>query len=66
MKNLRNENYVDRIIRFYVAIAAAVVVRYTHGGARYFWLVVAIIALISSLSGFSLFYKLVGISTLKK
>lgn len=66
MKNLQNENRADRVIRFFVALAAVAVAYYTHGTAKDIWLVVAAIALISSLSGFSLFYKLVGISTLKK
>lgn len=65
MKNWQNENTTDRVIRFLVAIGAAIAAYYSHGTTRDVWLVVTAIALISSLSGFSLFYKLVGIKTLK-
>ena len=66
MKNLQNENRTDRIIRLLVAIGAAITGYYSQGTTGYICLVVAAIALISSLSGFSLFYKLVGINTLKR
>lgn len=66
MKNWQNENKTDRVIRFFVALVTAFIAYYTGGTARDIWVVVAAIALISSLSGFSLFYKIIGISTLKK
>lgn len=65
MKYLQNENKVDRVIRFLVTVCAGSAAVYSHGTIRDVWMVVAAIALISSLSGFSLFYWLVGIKTLK-
>ncbi len=66
MKNIQNENVVDRIIRFLVAAGTAIAALYSHGAARNLWIVVVAIALISSLSGFSLFYWLIGIKTLRE
>jgi len=66
MKNLQNENRTDRVVRLLVAISAVTAGYYTHGDARDFWLAVTAIAVISSLSGFSLFYRLVGLKTLKR
>lgn len=66
MKKLQNESKTDRAVRFLIAIVTAIASYYTHGITRDVWLIVTAIALISSLSGFSLFYALVGIKTLKR
>ncbi|MBU6389550.1 DUF2892 domain-containing protein [Patescibacteria group bacterium] len=65
MKSWQNESTVDRVIRFFVAIGAAFTAYYSHGATRTIWLIIAAIALINSVSGFNLLYKLVGISTVK-
>ncbi len=63
MKDIKNENKIDRIIRFVVAILTGIVVYFSHGIVKDIWLVITIIALLSSLTGFSLFYKIIGIRT---
>ena len=65
MKVFQNENRTDRILRFILAMAAALAALRTHGAARMAWLVVVVVALISSLSGFSLFYQIIGVATNK-
>lgn len=66
MKNLQNESGTDRVVRLFAFVGAALAGYYTRGNIQKVWIAVAAIALISGLSGFSLFYKLVGVNTLKR
>lgn len=66
MAHWQNENLADRAIRLAVAIAAAVAGAATHGNASIVWWVVTAIALISSITGFSLSYAIIGVRTRRK
>jgi hypothetical protein len=66
MKNLQNENKTDRLLRVVLAVIAAAIGYNSSGTTKIVCLIIAVVALISGLTGFSLFYKLVGINTLKK
>lgn len=60
----QNESNTDRLIRLGVMIGADIGAYESQGTIQVVWLIIAAIALISGFSGFSLFYKLVGINTL--
>jgi len=66
-KKLQNESQMDRIIRFVLGIFLAVL-GYTMftGVIQIVMYVLACIALFTSVTGFCLIYKVLGISTLKK
>ncbi len=66
-KKYQNESQMDRIIRFVLGIALAVL-GYTmfSGITQIVMYVLAFVALFTSVTGFCLIYKVLGISTLKK
>ena len=66
-KKYQNESQMDRIIRFVLGIILAVI-GYTlfSGAIQIVMYVLAFIALFTSVTGFCLIYKVLGISTLKK
>jgi hypothetical protein len=66
MNSFQNTGGVDRVIRFVIAIVAAIAAYYTHGWVRIVWIVITVIMLLSGSTGFTLPYKLFGINTKKK
>ena len=58
----KNEGTLDRIIRFLVGIVAL----YLSFTYTYWWLILAVPALITSFTGFCWPYKLLGINTHKQ
>ena len=58
----KNEGLIDRTIRLIVGIFA-LYLAFTYS---LWWLVLAVPALLTAITGFCLPYKLLGISTLKK
>ena len=67
LKKLQNENNVDRIVRFFIGIILAVLAFFAFNGTVQIILyVIAAVALFTSLTGFCLIYKILGISTKKK
>ena len=67
LKKYQNENQMDRVIRFVLGIVLAVL-GYTMftGVIQIVMYVLAFVALFTSITGFCLIYKVLGISTLKK
>ena len=65
-KKLQNENFVDRIVRFIIAIILGVIgYSYLSGSLQIVLYIIAAVLLITSITGFCLIYKLLGISTKK-
>ena len=66
-KKYQNESQMDRIIRFVLGVILAVL-GYTMftGVIQIVMYVLAFIALFTSVTGFCLIYKVLGISTLRK
>jgi uncharacterized membrane protein HdeD (DUF308 family) len=66
-KKYQNENQTDRVIRLVLGIVLALTgYVYFSGPLQVVLYVLAFIALFTSITGFCLIYKLLGISTLKK
>ena len=67
LKKLQNENQTDRIVRFLAGLVVAFVAySYFTGLSQLVLYIVAVILLITAVTGFCLIYKLLGMSTLKK
>jgi hypothetical protein len=67
MKNLQNENLIDRLARFLLAEVFWLVAYFWIGGViSILFYIFGAIALFTALTGFCALYKLVGFDTLKK
>ncbi len=67
LKKLQNESFLDRVVRFLVAVVLAFVAySYFSGPVQIVLYLLAAIALVTSLTGFCLIYKVLKIQTLKK
>ena len=67
LKKLQNESQTDRIVRFLAGLVVAFAsYSYFTGLLQLVLYIVAVILLVTAITGFCLIYKLVGISTLKK
>lgn len=67
LKKLQNESQTDRIVRFLAGLVVAFAAySYFTGLLQLVLYIVAVILLVTAITGFCLIYKLVGISTLKK
>lgn len=67
LNKLQNESQTDRIVRFLAGLVVAFAAySYFTGLLQLVLYIVAVILLVTAITGFCLIYKLVGISTLKK
>jgi hypothetical protein len=66
-KKYQNESQMDRVIRFVLGIIIGIIGYYfTSGVTQIVLYVVAFISLLTSITGFCLIYKILGIDTRKK
>lgn len=65
MSSWVNEGATDRMIRIFLAVVLAVVGMFSYGAWTVVLYVLAILSLLTGLSGFCLLYKVVGLNTAK-